>query len=131
MRCPVCKSEMLVLELEQVEIDYCMPCNGVWLDEGELELLLEGPGANVKLLENMKRDESGTEKSRPCPRCKKKMHKVFFGDHEDVLLDKCRKGHGLWFDAGELHSVANLTFGGEQTRIVRLLQEMFAYDLKK
>ena len=42
MDCPVCKNEpMIVLELNDVEIDYCLSCKGIWLDTGELELLLE------------------------------------------------------------------------------------------
>ncbi|MCL4278881.1 MAG: zf-TFIIB domain-containing protein, partial [Ignavibacteriaceae bacterium] len=41
MLCPVCNNPMIVLELEQVEVDYCTNCAGVWLDAGELELLLE------------------------------------------------------------------------------------------
>ena len=32
---------MLVLELDQVETDYCPNCQGIWLDSGELELFLE------------------------------------------------------------------------------------------
>ena len=41
MDCPVCKNAMIVLELDEVEVDYCADCRGVWLDSGELELLLE------------------------------------------------------------------------------------------
>ena len=43
MDCPVCKNAMITLELEEVEIDYCTDCGGIWLDSGELELLLEEP----------------------------------------------------------------------------------------
>ncbi len=27
------------------------------------------------------------------------------GSSEQVILDECPKGHGLWFDDGELHEV--------------------------
>ena len=48
MDCPVCKnSAMIVLELDEVEVDYCTECEGIWLDEGELELLL-GDEARAK-----------------------------------------------------------------------------------
>ena len=44
MDCPVCKeSAMVTLELNDVEIDYCMQCEGIWLDAGELEILLGEP----------------------------------------------------------------------------------------
>ena len=41
MDCPVCKDAMIVMELNEVEIDHCLSCSGIWLDAGELELLLE------------------------------------------------------------------------------------------
>ena len=37
MNCPACKNSMVILELNQVEIDYCTACKGIWLDSGELE----------------------------------------------------------------------------------------------
>ncbi len=43
MDCPVCKNAMITLELQEVEIDYCIDCGGIWLDAGELELLLGEP----------------------------------------------------------------------------------------
>jgi len=43
MDCPVCKNAMITLELEEVEIDHCTNCGGIWLDAGELELLLGQP----------------------------------------------------------------------------------------
>jgi Zn-finger nucleic acid-binding protein len=33
------------------------------------------------------------------------MEKVWMGKEPKVLLDSCRRGHGLWFDGGELHQV--------------------------
>ena len=43
---------MLVLELQQIEIDYCQECEGIWLDAGELELLLDDITESNKLLKN-------------------------------------------------------------------------------
>jgi Zn-finger nucleic acid-binding protein len=39
---------MIILELDKVEIDHCLLCGGIWLDEGELELLLEGTSEKDK-----------------------------------------------------------------------------------
>lgn len=42
MYCPACTTTPLVQSLrQQVEIDYCPHCRGVWLDRGELEKTLE------------------------------------------------------------------------------------------
>jgi Zn-finger nucleic acid-binding protein len=40
MICPTCKNPMIVVEYQQIELDYCGSCRGVWFDNGELELLL-------------------------------------------------------------------------------------------
>jgi len=41
MRCPVCDTDLRVVERQGVEIDVCPRCRGVWLDRGELEKLLD------------------------------------------------------------------------------------------
>jgi len=54
MDCPVCKNAMITLELQEVEIDYCTDCGGIWLDAGELELLLGEPEKAKQLLGSFK-----------------------------------------------------------------------------
>lgn len=42
MKCPVCKEPDLVMsERQNIEIDYCPQCRGVWLDRGELDKIIE------------------------------------------------------------------------------------------
>ncbi len=42
MHCPTCTTTPLVLAQRQnVEVDYCPHCRGVWLERGELEKLFE------------------------------------------------------------------------------------------
>ena len=38
MLCPVCRTQMLMLEFAQIEMDYCRECGGAWLDSGEAAL---------------------------------------------------------------------------------------------
>jgi len=118
---------MVVLELEQVEIDYCTGCEGIWLDSGELELLLENEVEREKLLKSLREDPGHSEKKHRCPVCNKKMVKVYVGGEKEVLIDKCKKNHGLWFDKGELRSVVEL--GSKESKIVNLLKEMFEYRI--
>jgi hypothetical protein len=39
MRCPKCGLEMHEVKLRGVDVDVCFSCNGVFLDQGELEQL--------------------------------------------------------------------------------------------
>lgn len=42
MQCPVCSESQLVMTTRQdIEIDYCPKCRGVWLDRGELDKIIE------------------------------------------------------------------------------------------
>lgn len=125
MICPVCKEAMVVLELDQIEIDHCLSCGGIWLDAGELELLLETETDRLRLLSLLTEDNKVKEKSYPCPICSKKMKKVFVGEERKILIDKCKKNHGLWLDKGELESVIELSSQNSDSKIINLIKQMF------
>ena len=122
---------MITLELEEVEIDYCTDCGGIWLDAGELEELLGEPEKAAQLLDSFKADPNCAEKPRKCPICDKKMQKIVVGQSQPTLLiDKCAKGDGLWFDNGELHDIFDRAQLDENNQIQNLLADMFGYDKK-
>ena len=102
MDCPVCSdAAMITLELDEVEIDHCLGCGGIWLDAGELEMLLGDSGKAKEVVESFAAAQGCKEKLRKCPICLKKMEKILVGaDDKAVLIDRCRKGDGLWFDKG-------------------------------
>ncbi len=117
---------MITLELEDVEIDYCTDCGGIWLDAGELELLLGEPGRARHLLDSFKADRGSTEHVRKCPICDKKMRRIVVGSAAPALLiDKCRRGDGLWFDKGELHEIFDRAELDEDSKIQKLLKDVF------
>ena len=108
MKCPVDKSDMIVVEHRKIELDYCLQCNGVWFDCGELDLFLEAAGqaANPYCQVTAAQDKArSAEASRKCPVCGHKMDKVWMGDSQKILVDSCPLGDGLWFDGGELHQI--------------------------
>jgi len=107
MKCPLDKSVMMVVEHRRIEIDYCAKCSGVWLDSGELDLLVsilvsEGARVPPELADPQKAVVS--EAKRRCPICGRKMEKVWMGEPR-VLVDSCPQGDGMWFDSGELQKV--------------------------
>ena len=108
MNCPVCREAMIVLEHDQVEIDHCLNCKGNWLDQGELELILEDSQAKHNLLSSFEVDRNSTEQKRKCPICSKKMEKVLCGPDHKITIDRCPKYDGLWFDLGELDRVITM-----------------------
>ena len=127
MDCPVCKeSAMVTLELNEVEIDYCMQCEGIWLDAGELEMLLGEQEKAQELINSFRVDSDNPEDLRKCPICYKKMQKIVIdSDGPKLLIDRCGKGDGLWFDKGELHDIVEKAKLDEDNKIKTLLKDMF------
>lgn len=106
MICPTCKHDMIVVEQNKIELDYCTNCHGVWFDAGELELLLSSLGLKDEhsFLDGIFNlpEAQCEEKKRKCPICSKKMMKKYIGKHAEILVDICKRQDGLWFDGGEL-----------------------------
>jgi len=129
MDCPVCDNAMITLELQGVEIDHCLDCGGIWLDAGELELLLNDSQKAAALLKSFQINTEIIEKPRKCPICLKKMQKISVGSEPPALLiDKCKKGDGLWFDEGELKDIVKRAKLDEENKIQKLLVEIFGSE---
>lgn len=131
MDCPVCsKTPMIVVERAAVELDWCPKCEGLWFDADELEMLTEALHLDAQIPDVMALEKAdSTESARPCPRCGKSMDKVYMGDSPRILIDRCRKAHGLWFDAGELGQVVRqyaADASGPDQPVVRMLGEVLA-----
>ncbi len=133
MNCPVCKdTAMITLELNDIEIDYCTECSGIWLDSGELELLLEGSQKLPELLDSFKNHTTSTEKPRKCPICMTNMQKILVGPADkNLTIDSCPKQHGLWFDRGELNEIVLIATLDKDAKIKKLLEDMFRVSEKE
>ncbi|HOY08756.1 MAG TPA: zf-TFIIB domain-containing protein [Candidatus Omnitrophota bacterium] len=132
MKCPVCQDVMVVLELAEVEIDHCLTCGGIWLDSGELELLLDSETDRTAVLQSFRPAGPLTEKARQCPICLKGMEKVFCaGIRGPVRLDRCPAQHGIWFDPEELQDVLAAGSAGLNSRVLDLLKDMFGNNQPK
>jgi uncharacterized protein len=64
MTCPKCHGDMRAYERSGVTVDQCLECRGVFLDRGELEVLIDA-GA---------RHEHGEHRSHDRPYKKRKKH---------------------------------------------------------
>jgi len=128
--CPVCRQQMIVVEHANIELDYCVRCKGVWFDASELDLLFRSldlaQGDDAASLMKLPKRRPG-EAPRKCPRCRKKMHKMMIGQEPEVMIDSCVKGHGLWFDGGELGQVIQqlLDEPGVGGKVVSFLGQTF------
>ncbi len=129
MICPACKSPMIVVEHQKIELDYCPECRGVWFDSGELELFLDSlhPGEWNQFAANLldTPEARTSEKKRRCPICNEKMKKVM-SDKPGILIDICRRADGLWFDGGEVGELLKQLPEGSSEK-PRAYQEVSAF----
>lgn len=125
--CPGCGGALVVKSHEPVEIDECTACGGMWLDDGELELLAPRPTLERIHLQTIARRLAEMRQPpapvvyRRCPRCDQSMNRVNFGRVSGVVIDLCT-AHGVWLDAGELERIrafmaaGGMELGAEQQR---------------
>ncbi|OGO05396.1 MAG: hypothetical protein A2Y60_03640, partial [Chloroflexi bacterium RBG_13_54_9] len=135
MKCPACKSDMIVVEHSRIELDHCLKCQGVWFDSDELELLLKSSGLesrNLFISNVLASPEAKTaEKKRKCPICGKRMKKTTVGHQLEILIDVCPRGHGLYFDGGELSKLTKQLAEGQmegsnsQQQLIGFVGEVF------
>lgn len=126
MRCPACKADLVVVEREAIEVDWCPACRGIWFDAGELEILAAKAGKRLEPGLIGEASPDVREARRRCPRCRRRMGKAAVDGAPPILLDRCLR-HGLWFDAGELGDLmARLSDrGGEGAVVAGFLGETF------
>lgn len=121
---------MLILEFEQIETDYCPNCEGIWLDANELELLLEDSKDKEELLNSFSKVKKSREKKIRCPICNSKMGKTRVSKDKDIVLDECKKGHGLWFDKGEILEVIREGSVNKNNKIISILEDMYKKNIE-
>jgi len=122
MECTVCKNEMIILELNKVEIDYCTGCKGIWFDSGELELIFS-ESERKSIAESFIFTSNRKENKKRCPICKKKMDKIEY-KNSGIVIDRCSKNHGLWFDNEELKLLLKLA-EDKNSKMIEILKEVF------
>jgi Zn-finger nucleic acid-binding protein len=131
MICPACKSDMIVVEHERIELDHCVSCGGTWFDADELELLFASIGLADKQ-EHLKQlfslpTHGVDERARRCPRCDRFMKKALASVEPRVVIDACVRGDGFWFDGQEFGQVIEQLAGkdGVPAQVVAFLGKAF------
>lgn len=106
--CPRCKTPLQVINVEEIRLDECDRCEGVWVDIDAFETICanrENQAAVLKKLEDiLKHPENVKVQYVPCPVCDSLMNRNNFARISGVIIDTC-KNHGVWFDANELPKI--------------------------
>jgi Zn-finger nucleic acid-binding protein len=98
MKCPKCSSDLEKQTYRGIEVDQCINCKGMWLDNNELDQL-ENEVFNIEELKGslIYSDQLMDYK---CPHCNSNLHQFEYRGN-NLRLDYCENQHGYWLDAGE------------------------------
>jgi hypothetical protein len=102
MRCVKCSGELRRVEIDEVVVDQCDACDGIWFDSGELERVL-GMKSVSALHSPARPSRADDEKRARCPRCPSEGLLVPVASMtSDIHVDTCPLCGGKWLDGGEL-----------------------------
>jgi membrane associated rhomboid family serine protease/Zn-finger nucleic acid-binding protein len=103
--CSHCHHHLLEpIHYEDIEIDACMHCGGLWFDSNELDQVVHAYDPNYHHKEPIVKtlgQRIGTS-SKKCPHCKELLITHQFEPRSDLKIDICESCHGIWLDKGEL-----------------------------
>ncbi len=136
--CPKCNVPMHEIKREDVIVDECRKCGGVWCDTDELNSLIKNKNERIKKeleeagSEEEKKNILEREKYEPrivhdedlvsmlnCIVCGAPMKRINYQYSSGIIIDVCPHNHGIWLDKGELERVFEFTkrWGGVEKRI--------------
>ncbi len=112
MRCPKCRGDMELLEVDGVQVDRCGNCAGLWFDGDELEQLRDKDiGAALDTGNARTGKKHNALHSYPCPRCGGGMRCITDPQQTHIQYEQCGDCQGSYFDAGEFADLTSRTLG--------------------
>jgi Zn-finger nucleic acid-binding protein len=119
-KCPENNIELISTNYEGVQIDQCTLCGGIWCDNEELQEIIKIrikkfdketiksiKNLNVPTLQLVTNIENLV--SRKCVVCGEKLQRQDYSKNIKIVIDCCRKGHGIWLDENELERIQILS----------------------
>lgn len=102
LRCPNCGTEMQKKNDPDITTDVCPECHGVWLDEGELNVLASGMAGDIEFNSIDKHVPKDQFPARQCPKCSNQsLLKENILRYSEVIIDHCPNCNGFFLDSGE------------------------------
>ena len=111
MKCPKCSNAMETVGYQDIEIDRCTNCKGIWFDMLEHEDLKKISGSasiDIGSAElGKKQDKQG---GIICPACDVPLINMVVSAQPHISYEACTVCYGVYFDAGEFTDFREETF---------------------
>lgn len=103
MNCPKCAFIMRKVTYENIEVDRCPNCHGLWLDQFEKEELKALRGSeSIDVGEPEQGAQYNVQADQvDCPVCHTLMTRMVDAKQSHIWYESCPVCYGVFFDAGE------------------------------
>lgn len=110
MHCPACAKPFISIRYENVPVEQCLGCKGVWLDQNKIWPIISGHHDHFTVKEEVsaiqqKGKDVPKDHSLKCPKCRQPLQTFQYAVNSGVYLDRCPQKCGFWLDPGELNEV--------------------------
>ena len=111
---------------DKIDVDQCLSCTGIWFDVDELDQYL---AEQLIVLDSDKPREHRQfdRKDADCPKCQQPMEKQRGPKGAGVMMDVCRRCHGVWLDGSEIDRLEkrNFSYGQKVVLLFSYLKSQF------
>lgn len=108
MKCPGCGSSLIQRSVQDIRVNECQQCKGIWFEDGELRETKDivEPDTNWLDFEIWKHEECFKPEPRnlACPKCNQNMVAVDY-DKTGVAINYCPGCRGTWLEKGEFKQI--------------------------
>ena len=102
MDCPKCHAKMETVSFQEIEVERCSGCQGIWFDMLEEERLKALRAAKaIDVGEAALGKEHNAIVEIDCPKCQVRMVPMVDAKQPHIWYESCPQCFGLFFDAGE------------------------------
>ena len=108
MNCPCCSIQLRKTTLEEIEIDQCEKCKGIWFEHDELRQAKDAADKDLNWMDFEIWKQKDLFSAKPanlaCPQCNKPLVTIDYADTK-VAVDCCPACKGTWLDNGEFKKI--------------------------
>ena len=123
MKCPKCGAQFEKITFQDIEVDRCLGCRGLWFDMLEKEDLARIEGSEtIDIGDEQVGEKFDGDRRVNCPLCTVEMLPMVDKDQFHIHYESCPICYGAFFDAGEFRDLKENTVLERFVHMLKILR---------